>query len=276
MLPDTAAARSEISNHRETAREPWRLERLSDLDGIPVTDPKESKTYRPYLEMVGRVKDMFPDHPVVSMCPGVWSSAAGMRGPEKLIFDTADNPDLVHGLMRFTIDMSRARGEALIDAGTDMLVFGDPSAGCSFISPKIYREYVGPYHEELVTHFKSTSDALIGFHICGLTDPIMEDIAGYPLDWFEIDAPSSLEKMKGLAGDRMTVRGNVPTEIFPQGTEDDMRAAVQACIKKGAPGGRYILGPGCAIPWTMKPENVTAYLESAYRYGSIDYIAQLA
>ena len=275
MLPDTIAARSELNKHRGKQHNARMLGNKSDLAGIEVRDPRESRTYKPYLEMVGRVKNIFPDHPVVTMSPGAWSNAAGMRGPETFLFDTADDPDFVHDLMRFTTDLAKSRGEALIEAGTDMLIFGDPSAGCSFISPKIYREFIKPYHAELVTHLKTGFNTRIGFHICGFTDPIMEDIAAYSLDWFEIDGPSSLAKMKEVARDNMTVRGNVPTDIFAQGTEGDMVSAVRACIEIGAPGGRYILGPGCAIPWNVKPENVTAFFQAAHKYGSKDSIEKL-
>jgi len=274
MLPTAAAARKERHPPRGPGRDGPMLEDKERLGDLQVRDPREEKLYRPYLDMVPRIRGLFPDFPVVSMCPGVWSTAAGMRGPEAFIFDTFDDPDFVHALVRVTTDMAKARGEALIESGTDMLVFGDPSSGCSFISPKIYREFVKPYHEELVTHLKTRFRNLVGFHICGLTDPIMEDIAGYPLDWIEVDAPSSLERMKEAAQGRMTVRGNVPTTLFSQGTEQEMRAAVKDCIGKGAPGGRYILGPGCAIPWDMKPETVSAYFQSAYEHGSRDALAK--
>ncbi len=275
MLPDTAAARAQLAGNGDRKHAPPMLADKGNMADLEDRDPRESRLYRTYLDTIDRVKNLFPDHPVAAMCPGVWSSAAGMRGPETFIFDTADDPGVVDELRHVTVQSAKARGEALIEAGTDMLVFGDPSAGCSFISPKIYREFVKPYHGEVVTHFKTRSDVYVGFHICGLTDPIMEDIAAYGLDWFEIDAPSSLEKMKEAARNKMTVRGNVPTDLFANGTEEEMASAVRTCIEAGSPGGRYILGPGCAIPASMKAENVAAYLEAAYRYGSIDHIDQL-
>jgi len=268
MLPTTAAARDEINPDRKPGHRPPPLQDKGRLAEFEIRDPWEDRLYRPYLDLVPRVKDRYPDHMVCSMCPGVWSTASGMRGAEQFIFDTADDPEFVHELVRFTTAMSKARAEALIKAGTDMLVFGDPNSGCSMISPKIYREFVKPYHEDLVTYLKSSFDVLVGFHICGFTDPIMEDIASYPLDWFEIDSPSSLEKMKQAANGRMTVRGNVATDLFFKGTEEEMREAVKACIDIGAPGGRYILAPGCATPWNAKPENLRAYFEAAYEYGA--------
>lgn len=272
LLPDTLSARSELKTGQgASSREPM-LANKEKLNDLKARDPRESRSYKPYLEMVGRVKDMFPDHPVAAMSPGVWSNAAGMRGPEAFLYDILDDPDFVHNVLRFTTDLAKARGEALSEAGTDMLVFGDPNAGCSFISPKIYREFVKPYHEELIDHLKDRLPVRLGFHICGYTDPIMEDIVSLSLDWFEIDAPSSLEKMKEIARGKMVVRGNTPTEIFARGTEEEIDDAVRECIEKGAPGGRYILSPGCAIPWNVKPDNAKAFIRAARKYGAKDYV----
>ena len=275
LQPEAMAAFRELKLGPDAPPAGRMLEDKADLEGFKAKDPRESKSFSPYLEMVGRMKDMFPDHPVMAMSPGVWSNAAEMRGPETFIYDTVDDPEFIHNVMRFTTDLAKARGEALAEKGVDMVVFGDPSAGCSLISPKIYREFVKPYHRELTEYLKDKLTVRVGFHICGFTDPIMEDIVSLPLDWFELDAPSSMEKMKELAKDKITVKGNVPTNVFAEGTAEDMDAAVKACIDKGAPGGGFILAPGCAIPWNMKPENMKAFCRAADRYGNKEYVQEL-
>lgn len=275
LLADALAARLELKKGPSGPTGGRMLENKAKLAGMKVRDPRESRTYRAFLDMVSRVKDMFPDHPVMAMAPGVWSNAAELRGPETFILDTYDDPDFVHSLLRFTTELAKARGEALGEMEADMVIFGDPSAGCSLISPRIYREFVKPYHKEVADHLKDKLKVWVGFHICGYTDPIMEDLVSLPLDWFEIDSPSSLEKMKGLAKGKMTVKGNVSTEIFSEGTEEDVDAAVRACVDKGAPGGGYILAPGCALPGNMKPDNVKAFLRAANHYGNLDYVQKL-
>jgi uroporphyrinogen decarboxylase len=275
LLPANIAARSALKKSQTPSHRGPMFENKSDLAGFKPRDPRESKSYKPFLEMVGRVKDLFPDHPVVAMAPGVWSNAAEMRGSETFLYDTVDDPDFVHSLLRVMTDLAKARGEALVEAGTDMLVFGDPSAGCSFISPKVYTNFVKPYHSEIVDHIKDNLKVRVGFHICGFTDPVMDDIASLSLDWFELDAPSSMEKMKEASKGKMTVRGNVPTQIFAVGTEKDMDAAVKECIEKGAPGGGFILAPGCAVPPNMKPENMKAFFRAANEYGAVDSVQRL-
>jgi len=263
MGPDTRPA-GPLLKDRET------LEKLKNR----VRDPRENRKYRPYLEMTTRLKDMYPDCSVMALAPGPWSNAATLRGPETFLYDTVDNPDFVNDILEFTTQLAIKRADALREYGADMLVLGDPSAGCSFISPKIYKEFVKPSHNKIAEHFKEYPNARVGIHICGYTDPIMEEIATLPLDWFEIDSPSSLEKMKILAQNKMAVKGNVSTEVFFEGTEEEMEASVKKCIDIGSPGGYYIFSPGCRIPWNMKPENMRVFLQTAHEYGSAENIKE--
>ena len=63
---------------------------------------------------------------------------------------------------------------------------------------------------------------------------------------------------------------NVDTQLFAEGTEDMMAAAVDTCLKEGASGGYFVLSPGCRIPHNMKPENTRAFIEAAHRLGSAE------
>ncbi len=85
----------------------------------------------------------------------------------------------------------------MAETGILMVVCGDPSASCSLISPKIYREFDQPYPRELMGALKGKSGGkvLCGLHICGYIDPIMEVVLDTGPDFIEIDGPSSLQKM---------------------------------------------------------------------------------
>jgi uroporphyrinogen decarboxylase len=275
LLPEAAAARRSLKKGQDVATPKRLLENKTAIETMQARDPRESKTFKPYLDMITRVKNIYPDHPAAILAPGVWSNAAELRGPETFLYDTVDDPDFVHRVLRFTTQLAKMRGEAMAEKGADLIVFGDPSAGCSLISPGIYKEFVKPYHREIFEHLKNQFDVWVGLHICGYTDPIMEDIASMPLDWFEIDSPSSLANAKTILGDKMIIRGNVETQAFVEGPEKNMAELVQTCINQGARGGRFVISPGCSIPSNMKPENTKAFLEATYKLGSVEKINQL-
>ena len=196
LSPEGAEARHELKVGANAPPLPPYLQNKSNLENLVNRswDPRENKNYKPFLEMTARVKDLHPDHTVMALAPGPWSNGVALRSAEFFVYDTVDDPDFVREVMAFTTRLAILRLEALGEYGADMLVLGDPSAGCSLISPKIYTEFVKPYHRQIGEHFEKMPDKRIGIHICGYTDPIMEEIATLPLDWFEIDSPSSLEK----------------------------------------------------------------------------------
>lgn len=204
------------------------------------------------------------------MIPGPWSNAMNFRGAEAIIFDTVEDPDFVHELMRITTDLAKARGMALAETGLLMVVVADPSASCSLISPKIYRRFVKPYHLELIDHFKENmcQSVFFGLHICGNIDPIMEDLVEVGPDFIEIDGPSSLKKMVEASEKRIVIRGNLPMELFLNGSREEIEQSVKACIETAAEGSAYILSHGCTIPPDAPLERIRYYMEAAFRYGT--------
>lgn len=276
LLPMVTQAMKEQQGGGEAAR----ARVLDDKSNIEkyntVRDPRESKSYKKYLELATRTREKFPDRFIVALVPGPWSTAVEMRGIEKLTYDTADEPDFVHRLMRITTAMNRARAVALAERGV-ALRFGDPSAGCSLISPRIYRAFVKPYHTELFNTVKQQfPSTYIGLHICGYTDPIMEDLCTLNIDWMELDSPSSLKKWIGICGKKIALRGNVSAEAFYTDNKQKMEEEVKKAVEIAAPGGAFIIAPGCSVPLDAPFENIKYFLGLANKYGNLEYIKGLS
>ncbi|MFC2040790.1 uroporphyrinogen decarboxylase family protein [Chloroflexota bacterium] len=249
-----------------------RLADKSELKNFRYRPPRENKVYAVYLEMAKRVMSVLPDRAAsASGGGGPWSIAGNLRGMEQLIYDTADDPQFVHELMQVTTQLSLDRALVMAETGV-YLRFGDPSAGCSLISPKIYREFVKPYHEKLFSQLREATDAKIGLHMCGYVDPIMEDILSLPIDWFEIDALSSLDKMVSLSQGKLVIRGQMPAEIFVEGTKEEIDKEVKRCVDTAARSNPFMLAPGCSVPYNAPVEKIKYFLDAAHKYGSYDYI----
>ncbi|MFC1864348.1 uroporphyrinogen decarboxylase family protein [Chloroflexota bacterium] len=270
-LPDVTQARQETTLPPE-ARRKRRLEDKSSLKTFHYRPPKESRAFATQLEIAKRVISTFPDRAVFSgMGGGPWSIAGQLRGVEQLIYDTVDDPGFVHELMEVATNLSLERSLAVSETGAYVRV-GDPSAGCSLISPKMYREFVKPYHEQLFSRLHREANTRIALHICGYVDPIMEDILSLPMDWFELDALSSLEKMVSLSHGKIVIRGQMPAEVFVEGTKEAIEAEVKRCVDTAAGVNPLMLAPGCSIPYNAPVENIKYFLDAAHKYGSYDYI----
>src|SRR5207253_6916173 len=98
---------------------------------------------------------------------GPWTIAMLMRNPELMCLDTIDDPRFVHELMRFTTEYAKRVGDAVLETRIG-LSYSDPTASCSLVGPDTYREFIKPYHKDLVDHFKAEKVGTT-VHICGTT-----------------------------------------------------------------------------------------------------------
>jgi len=241
------------------------LEDKANLGKLSVPDPEKVGRLCWYLEACERVKSEVKDIPVSGASAGPWTLAADLRGLERLIFDTVDDPDFVHELMRFSTEWMKISLAAIRETGIGVGM-GEASASCSVISPKIYRTFIKPYHEEISNYFKERK-LYVSLHICGYIDPIMEDVLETGIGMISIDSPSSLGKLVELAQGKAVIMGNVPTLLFAEGTKQQMEAAVKECVDTAAKGSKYILCSGCDIPLNSNRESVDCFMEAANKYG---------
>ena len=242
------------------------LEDKSQLVNLKVPDPEKDGRIPYFIELCQRVSSQVRKTATVGLGhSGPWNIAMHLRGAEALLMDTVDDPGFVHELMKFTTEVVRQVGEALIKAGFAPSL-GEAAASCSLISPSIFKEFIKPYHHELCTYFRSKK-AIMSLHICGYIDPLMEDVLETGIRFLSLDAPSSLEKIIDLSASRLTVMGNVPTGLFASGTREEMEQAIHDCIQTAAEGSGYILASGCEIPLNSTEERVAHFFNYGRKYG---------
>lgn len=129
----------------------------------------------------------------------------------------------------------------------------------------MFRRWSKPYLKEVVDFLKQNTDLKIGLHICGKIDKIMEDIVDIGVDAISLDSASSLKRMMEVGRGRVVIIGNVATELFLEGTADQIREEVRRCVDTLAAKGGYILSSGCDVSGTK--ENIRHFLEYSHQYG---------
>ncbi len=231
-----------------------------------VRHPREDRLFSAHLDMCQKMIQEFPDHHINTMIGGPWSFALELRGATEAMDDLYDDKPFLFDLMDYTTDTVIGRSLAAWELGVCPFI-GDPSAGMSMISPAVYREHVLGYHKKLVdaVHEKGGK---IGFHICGLTDPIFEDVIGLGVDAFSIDAPSSLERLFEVGRGRTVIIGNVDPLLFMEGTPDQLRDEARKCLDVAQGDAGYVIGPGCQIPLQANLDNIKAFTEACHEYGA--------
>jgi len=242
------------------------LEDKGQLSSLQVPDPKSDGRLPGYLEACAAIKEVVTDAPVSGVIAGPWTIAMGLRGANDLILDTKLDPDFVHELMQISTEATRSFTKALSEIGVGV-GYSEAPASCNLISPGIYRDFVYPYHKELVSYFKEKNTG-IGIHICGNANPILEDMVSTGVSNISLDSGTDLAKAAEAARGKAVLIGNVPTECFLANSKEIMKQAVEDCLAKAANDSGYILAPGCEVPAIAPAEKIDWFMELANEVGS--------
>jgi MtaA/CmuA family methyltransferase len=238
------------------------------LARMSIPDPKSAGRLPMFLELCEGLMAANLPTAVGAVVAGPWTVAMLMRGPGALLLDTVDDPQFVRDLMRFTTDYVRQL--SVLVAGTRIaLSFAEPTASCSLISPANYREFIKPFHQELVQHFKKQR-VNCTVHICGMTHPLYEDLVDAGFGTISIDIDPSVDQLKELmrvAERKAVVIGNVDARIFERASKAQIDAEVKRCLATVGDRSGYILSTSCEIPPMSKPESVQSFMDAARTLG---------
>ncbi len=244
------------------------LEDKRKLDTLEIPNPLQDGRLPVYLAACRKVVGAAGGTPVGGTLVGPWSLAVSLRGFQNVIYDIAEDPDFLHDLMKLCTRVAIETGDALVETGTG-LSYSEATTSCSIISPDIYRTFVKPYHREMMDYYRERKKALT-LHVCGFIDPIMEDLVEIGPAAISIDSASSLEKMIGIADQRVVVIGNVATATFDRGVKSEIEDETRFCINTAANKSAYILSSGCELPPTAPLESVDYFMAAARHFGKYE------
>jgi uroporphyrinogen decarboxylase len=152
--------------------------------------------------------------------------------------------------------------DAIMEAGATPSLT-DPMSSSTVISPAKFKEFSLPYLRRLITHLHAGGKK-VTLHICGKTDRIWDYMIEAGADCISIDNQIDLGRACGEVGDKVRLMGNVaPSEVMLQGTPDDVRTAVRACVGKAwrSPKG-YVVASGCSLPTETPFSNIHAMMDA--------------
>ncbi|MBI1735659.1 MAG: DUF169 domain-containing protein [Candidatus Rokubacteria bacterium] len=251
----------------------------ADLAKIAMPDPYRTARLPGFLEQCEALVKAKVPAAMGAVAVGPWTIAMLMRNPEIMLLDTYEDPQFIHDLMRVTTDNCKLWGDAIVKTGIG-LSFSEPTASISLISPDNYREFIAPYHKELVDHFKAKKVG-VTTHICGTTYPIYDDLiaCGFTTISFDLDQQSDpklhvdqLDRFMQVARGRAVAIGNVDATMFEKTTRAAMEAEVRRCVDTAARHSAFILSTSCEIPPRSDPQAVRWFMDAARDYGRYERI----
>jgi hypothetical protein len=146
--------------------------------------------------------------------------------------------------------------------GVDAVLISSAFAGGSFISPRMYREFVLPY-ERRVTEAVKAEGVTVYTHTCGKIGDRLELMSETGTQGIDtLDPPPlgnvDLAEAKQRIGDRLFIKGNLNSvALLAYKTKEEVITEATACLRAGAPGGGYILSTACSVaphvePWKLE------------------------
>jgi MtaA/CmuA family methyltransferase len=175
---------------------------------------------------------------------GPCAEAADLRGINNLMLDFYEDPQFVHELMGFVVEMELRFARAQLAAGVDLIGVGD--AASSLVGPALYDEFVWPRQKEMVEALHAMG-ARVRLHICGNTRPILEAMGRLGCAIVDLDFPSPLVEARAAMGPGQLLLGNLdPVRELKEAGPEAVTASVAQCHRQA--GARYVVGAGCEVP----------------------------
>ena len=236
------------------------------VDGVVDTEA-DLERYSPplaYVEQlwdrdrVQEVRDSYPDHcPIYGTHAGPFTAGFMAMGFERFFFRLVDDPDFVHRLLEARTEWCIALYQEAVRLGAEVLVLGDDAGHREgpMISPRMWREFILPYHRRIV----DALDVPVIWHSDGHVEPLlpMAIEAGFAgFHGLEPAAGMDLARMKQAFGQDLVLVGNVDVRVLCGSDLEAVRAEVNRCMEQGAPGGGYMIASCNSIFEGMNPAAV--------------------
>lgn len=246
------------------------LKDLADIDQLDFerVKLKNSKDFQLHLECAKiLIERMGKEVPTGTLISGPLTAVASIYPVEKLLKALRKRGEDVHKLMRLCTDALKEVHNEFVNVGS-MILFCEPIASGSIISPKDYREFVLPYTIELMKNIHDHK-GMVCYHICGDTKKIIPEMLKTKPDMISIDNRVPIEFAKELIQPYMPLVGNVdPVETMILGTPENVDKAIKHCIKEAYDSKNgYILCTGCDLNGNIPLENLDAFMNAARKYG---------
>jgi uroporphyrinogen decarboxylase len=225
-----------------------------------------------YAALEQTIREFEGNKAVVVHLNDVFSLPRYLMGMENLLIAIVSEPDLVRALVNMSVDINLEMAKEVVSRGARIVYTGDDYAGNPgpFMSPRHFRDLFYPGLRRVMGGFKDLG-LLVIKHTDGNLWSIMDMIIDSGIDCLDPIDPQAgmdLAEVKAKYGQRIALKGNVDcAQTMTFGAPEDVIAETKESLRKGAPGGGYILSSSNSIHSSVKPENYLALLQTLEKYG---------
>ncbi len=192
---------------------------------------------------------------------GPLNIAGFLVGNSEFLMALRMQPDEAHGLLRIVTDylVEWVQLQAQTFPSIDGLFFLDDLVG--FCGEDDVLTFAKPYMKEI---FEAIDASVRFFHNDAKGVVCAPHLADVGVNLFNFSHQHPMAEMKALAGDSVTLLGNIPPrDVLAQGSPDDVRKSVAELLASVEETRGIILSCGGGMPPGVPTENIEAFLEAA-------------
>jgi [methyl-Co(III) methanol-specific corrinoid protein]:coenzyme M methyltransferase len=241
----------------DTERNPSLVDHPFSLDGFKVPENVLGRGRIPLLlEAIGTARRKAGNElPITSQFMGPVTISCHLVSSETFLLGLIENPEGIKRVLESVTDVCIQMGNALGEAGADVLQFPDPMASSDIMSPGMFREWVLPCYKRI---FENVTCPVV-LHICGNTNPLLPLLKGSGATGFSFDTMVSVSHVRDILCDDMALVGNISTtDTLLRGTKEDVKRETLKAIGEGVD----VLASSCGFAPRTPIENVREMIRS--------------
>lgn len=245
------------------------IKTLADFESYTPPDPHAPWRFAAVEDAVQKYKG---NKAVIVHLNDVFSLPRYLMGMQNLLMAIVMEPELVKSLVEMSVAINLELAKEVVARGAKIVYTGDDYAYNKgpLMSPKHFREFFYPGLCRVMGGYKE-----LGLYVIKHTDgklwPILDMIIDSGIDCLDpIDPQAGMDlgEVKAKYGHRVALKGNVDcAQLMTFGTPDEVIESTKGALRKGMPGGGFILSSSNSIHSAVKPENYAAMLQTLHDYG---------
>ncbi len=245
---------------------PWHLNIFDDQD---------------FKLFVDTIKDLYNSSPyavLLSFGGNLFETGTFLRGMANFMMDTYASKKKTKKLVDRLVERNLKKLDRILQgvgSYVDVMMFGDDLGGQDgpFMSADVYAEIFKPGHQKMWGFVHDHSDCKVFLHSCGSIYELLPHMIDAGLDIINPVQTSAKdmepEKLKREFGkDLVFWGGGCDTrDVLPNGTPKEIEEHVKKRIEIFAKDGGFVFNQVHNILANIPPENVTAMLKAAHKFG---------
>lgn len=252
------------------------IQTMEDAERLVPADPyKHGRTPAMLKAIELAKKELVDDYIIGGMVEAPIAVGGMLMGWTQVMMAMENNLPLWNRVKDIVIKSSYAYSVAQLKAGANTLLSHSELphrvGSKAFLENPVWVE--ADYPLELIKRISEEFNVDIGLHPCSVGSweegceawKTYEYTHSYFLP--EYGGADALARAKEKLAPAMVMGNLHPIDVLQLGTPSDVEEACVELIQKCAPGGRFVLAPGCMTPLDVPFENMKAMVNAAKKYG---------